>query len=122
MVTTDSGPRHFAAAFRVPTVAMFGPIHPKWSVNYNARETELFLGLPCSPCNQHQCPLVHHRCMRDMSVEMVFKAVNHRLADFSVPIDQSQRSTFPATTEHHPRSGERSHIQMTAETGLIRLP
>lgn len=80
MVTTDSGPRHFAAAFNVPTVAIFGPIHPAWSVNYNACETELFLSLSCSPCNQHQCPLIHHRCMRDLSVDRVFEAVRHRLS------------------------------------------
>lgn len=95
MVTTDSGPRHFAAAFHVPTVAMFGPIHPKWSVNYNDCETGLFLELPCSPCNQHQCPLVHHRCMRDISVEMVFEAVSRRLADFSALVGRNKPSAVP---------------------------
>ena len=75
LVTTDSGPRHFAAAFDVPTVALFGPIHPLWSVNYNPRETQLYLDLPCSPCHEHHCPLVHHRCMRDMDVDMVLNAV-----------------------------------------------
>jgi len=27
MITTDSGPRHFAAAFDVPVVTLFGPTH-----------------------------------------------------------------------------------------------
>ena len=75
LVSTDSGPRHFAAAFQVPTVAMFGPIHPAWSINYNPRETQLYLELPCSPCNEHRCPLIHHRCMRDLTVDMVLAAV-----------------------------------------------
>ncbi len=77
LVSTDSGPRHFGAAFNVPTVALFGPIHPAWSVNYNPRETQLYLDLPCSPCNEHRCPLIHHRCMRELSVDMAFGAVRH---------------------------------------------
>ena len=35
MVTTDSGPRHFAAAFKVPAVTLFGPTDPRWSDNYH---------------------------------------------------------------------------------------
>jgi heptosyltransferase-2 len=75
LVSTDSGPRHFAAAFEVPTVALFGPIHPAWSINYNAKETQLYLDLACSPCNEQLCPLIHHLCMRGLSVDMVLAAV-----------------------------------------------
>ncbi|MBL9148024.1 MAG: lipopolysaccharide heptosyltransferase II [Phycisphaerae bacterium] len=32
VVTNDTGPRHFAAAFRVPTVALFGPTDHRWTV------------------------------------------------------------------------------------------
>jgi len=31
LVATDSGPRHFATAFRVPTVVVMGPTDPRWS-------------------------------------------------------------------------------------------
>lgn len=31
MVTNDTGPRHIAAAFGVPTVALFGPTDPRWT-------------------------------------------------------------------------------------------
>lgn len=31
MVTNDTGPRHVAAAFGVPTVALFGPTDPRWT-------------------------------------------------------------------------------------------
>lgn len=78
LVTTDSGPRHFAAAFGVPTVAMFGPIHPAWSINYNPAETQLYLNLECSPCKQSRCPLGHHHCMRQITVDMVWRAVCSR--------------------------------------------
>ena len=32
IVTNDTGPRHFAAAFAVPTVALFGPTDHRWTV------------------------------------------------------------------------------------------
>ena len=31
MVTNDTGPRHIAAAFDIPTVALFGPTDPRWT-------------------------------------------------------------------------------------------
>lgn len=75
MVTTDSGPRHFAAAFDVPVVTLFGPTRQAWSDNYHDRAVQLQLDLACSPCQQRECPLEHHRCMRDLSVETVYRAV-----------------------------------------------
>jgi heptosyltransferase-2 len=79
MVTTDSGPRHFAAAFNIPTVTLFGPTDPRWSVNYNPHEILLRLNLPCSPCNKRTCPLGHHDCMRRLSDDTVFDAVQRLL-------------------------------------------
>ena len=34
LVTTDSGPRHFAAAFDRPVVTLFGPTHIDWTETY----------------------------------------------------------------------------------------
>ncbi len=36
LVTTDSGPRHFAAAFDRPVVTLFGPTHIAWTETYFA--------------------------------------------------------------------------------------
>jgi heptosyltransferase-2 len=91
MVSTDSGPRHFAAAFGVKCVALFGPTKMAWSENYNPQEVRLQRQLPCGPCQEPVCPLVHHRCMRELSVEDVYSAVawlvqKPRLAEASYPV------------------------------------
>jgi heptosyltransferase-2 len=74
LISTDSGPRHFGAAFGVPTITLFGPTDPRWSHNYNPRAIDLQLELPCRPCARRKCPLKHHRCMRDLRVEQVYQA------------------------------------------------
>jgi heptosyltransferase-2 len=74
LVSTDSGPRHFGAAFGVPTVSLFGPTDPRWSYNYHPQGTELQKPVPCGPCAKRQCPLQHHRCMQELSVREVLQA------------------------------------------------
>jgi heptosyltransferase-2 len=75
LVTTDSGPRHIAAAFRTPTVTLFGPIDPRHTVNYNPYEIAVQHSLPCRPCGQDTCPLKHNACMRDLPPQAVYQAV-----------------------------------------------
>ncbi|MBM3979413.1 MAG: lipopolysaccharide heptosyltransferase II [Planctomycetes bacterium] len=84
LVTTDSGPRHFAAAFGRPVVALFGPTHIEWTETYYAKEIRLQRKLPCGPCQQRVCPLSHHRCMRELAPADVFAAVA-RLLRAEVP-------------------------------------
>ena len=79
LVTTDSGPRHFAAAFDVPVISLFGPTHISWSDTHYDKEIHLQIPLDCGPCQQRTCPLGHHRCMRDLSVERVYQAVGKAL-------------------------------------------
>lgn len=71
VVTSDSGPRHFAAAFGIPTVCLLGPMDPRlgWSDHPGLREMRV--DLPCSPCGRRECPLGHHDCMRLLTVEEV---------------------------------------------------
>jgi len=83
MVTTDSGPRHIAAAFGVPTVTLFGPTDPRWSYNYHPAAIDLQLALPCGPCGQRICPQKHHRCMRDLRVDQVLAVLQSLLSNSS---------------------------------------
>lgn len=82
LVTTDSGPRHFAAAFDRPVVSLFGPTHIEWTNTYYAKEIHIQKKLPCGPCQQRVCPLGHHRCMTELSPNEVFTAADELLARF----------------------------------------
>ena len=74
MVTTDSGPRHFAAAFDVPVVSLFGPTHQEWSENHFERAVHLQKKLSCGPCQNRVCPLGTLACMRELGVDEVYAA------------------------------------------------
>lgn len=80
LVTTDSGVRFFGAAFGVPVISLFGPTDASWSAIHYAGETCLQKSVPCGPCRQRECPLEHHRCMRDLLPEEVWQACRRSLA------------------------------------------
>jgi heptosyltransferase-2 len=77
-VVNDSAPMHLAAAVGTPVVAIFGPTHPRLGfAPRGGRDRAVQLDLPCRPCSSHggkRCPLGHHRCMRDLSVQQVLSA------------------------------------------------
>ena len=73
LVTTDSGPRHFAAAFDRPVVSLFGPTHIGWTETYFSKAIHLQKPVPCGPCQLRICPL-DHRCMTTLTPPEVFAA------------------------------------------------
>ena len=42
LITTDSGPRHFAAAFQTPVITLFGPTHVAWTRTHHPLAWHLF--------------------------------------------------------------------------------
>jgi heptosyltransferase-2 len=80
LVTNDSGPMHLAAAFGVPCVAFFGPTDPRRTAPAGEGHRVLHTGIWCSPCFRRRCPLLHHRCMRDLGVAAAATAVEEVLA------------------------------------------
>jgi heptosyltransferase-2 len=73
VVTNDSGPLHLATALAVPSVSIFGPTDPDRTVIPGATRV-LRKPFACQPCYKRDCPLMHHRCMTEISVEDVFNA------------------------------------------------
>ena len=73
LVTTDSGPRHFATSFDRPVVTLFGPTHISWTETFHPLGVNLQKQVACGPCQQRLCPL-DHRCMKLLTPREVFEA------------------------------------------------
>ena len=76
-ITGDSGPMHVAAAFQVPTVALFGPTKDKETSQWkNPKGIILKKEMACAPCMKRTCPLKHHECMKLIEAEDVVNAID----------------------------------------------
>ena len=83
-LAVDSGFYHFAAAFDIPAIGLFGPTSGKTFSKHHKRFTlvEVEPRLPCSPCwrNEDQrCTLngtYESACMAGIEVEQVIKALD----------------------------------------------
>ena len=76
VISGDSGPAHIAAAFGIPTLAIFGPTDPARWAPRGPKADFISLSLPCSPCSNYggkKCPLNTHACMRELQVGAVFE-------------------------------------------------
>jgi heptosyltransferase-2 len=85
LITTDSGPRHFAAAFDRPVVTLFGPTHIAWTETYHPKAIHLQKIVDCGPCQLRVCPL-DHRCMKLLTPAEVFHAAVELLAHAASPV------------------------------------
>jgi heptosyltransferase-2 len=72
-VTNDSGLMHVAAAFDIPQIVIIGSTDPVRTGPSNPRSRIVEAPTPCGPCLETQCP-TDHRCMKEVSVEMVYEA------------------------------------------------
>ena len=78
-ITNDSGPMHIAAAYKIPTIALFGPTNDKETSPFNPQSKIVKLSLECMPCMKRSCPLKHHRCMKELTPSMVLEAAKSLL-------------------------------------------
>ena len=79
-VTNDSGPMHVAAAYAVPTVAIFGPTrHHETSQWQNPKSIIVRHEIECAPCMKRECPLKHHECMKSIGADEVIAAAEKLL-------------------------------------------
>jgi len=80
LLTSDSGPRWFAAAFDVPCVTVMGPNFPELTASSLERCEVVRLELECAPCLERVCPLGHHRCLEALEPERAVHAAARLLA------------------------------------------
>ncbi|MDA8232362.1 MAG: glycosyltransferase family 9 protein [Magnetospirillum sp.] len=82
MVTNDSGPAHFAAVTRMPTIVLFGPETPALYGSLGPSEA-VFAGLHCSPCvsawNHRKTPCADNKCLQAIGVGEVFALLRRHL-------------------------------------------
>ncbi len=76
LVCNDSAPMHIAAAMKTPTVAIFGPSKPEETAPYSANSRVVKSDVPCRwTCDEQTCRNPeHNRCMREISLDDVFRA------------------------------------------------
>ncbi|MBZ7952519.1 lipopolysaccharide heptosyltransferase II [Campylobacter sp. RM9939] len=80
-ITNDSGPMHIAAAYKIKTIAIFGPTKfTQTSPWKNPNAKLVHLNLDCMPCMQKICPLKHHKCMKDLKPELVLKNFHQKFS------------------------------------------
>ncbi|SMF34460.1 lipopolysaccharide heptosyltransferase II [Desulfovibrio gilichinskyi] len=80
-ISNDSGPMHIAWVQDVPLIALFGPtvrqfgFFPRGDNSTVLESPEI---LDCKPCGLHggrKCPEIHHKCMTNITVEMVWSEI-----------------------------------------------
>jgi len=77
VVSGDTGPVHVAAAVGTNTLAIFGPSDEEKYAPRGRGKNILIknVGLECRPCGEHECPLEHFKCMRELSPEMIVERI-----------------------------------------------
>ena len=75
LLTSDSGPGHFASLTPIKTIVLFGPETPVLYGPLTKRASVVYKALPCSPCynvyNNRQSACKDNICMQKISAEEV---------------------------------------------------
>lgn len=79
VLTHDSGLMHLAAAVGKPIVALYGPSSMEETPPLSEQAEMLTHAVPCQPCFQRTCPLGHHACLTELSVDRVLQAITRAL-------------------------------------------
>lgn len=80
VVSNDSGLMHIAAALSRPLLVLYGPTSPGFTPPLNRNSGVIVSDIECAPCFQRECPLQHHRCMRDTPAAAVAAKLDALLA------------------------------------------
>lgn len=84
IITHDTGLMHIAAAFKIKTVSVWGntvpdfgmyPYFPENPEQFKIVENNNLSCRPCSKIGYDKCPKKHFKCMEDIKVEEILKAL-----------------------------------------------
>lgn len=76
-VTGDSAPMHIASSMGVSFIALFGPTDPRRHFEPTQKGIVIKNDSKCSPCYKPKCRKMY--CMKQITVEEVFKAVMEKI-------------------------------------------
>lgn len=84
-ITNDSGLMHMAQAVKTPVVAIFGPTTKELGYFPLPESSKVVedKSVECRPCTHHgmnHCPKKHFNCMKNITVDTVYKACRELLA------------------------------------------
>jgi len=78
-ITGDSGPMHVAAAFKIPSICIFGPTKHIETSQWNNPDSKILRKeFDCAPCMKRECPLsdeINHQCMKAITAKDVLKNI-----------------------------------------------
>ena len=73
LLTHDSAPLHVAAAVGTPFIALFGSTDPSRHLPPYKNGSIIYKKLTCQPCYKTRCPLIHHQCLENVTVDEVYQ-------------------------------------------------
>jgi len=111
VVSGDCGVAHLAALTCVRGVALFGPTNPRVWGPPSLRTTVVHLSLPCAPCGAIASACPSRICLRALSVEAVYIAVQQQIEDWTreqeetdatTRVDRGRRPSPSRPADYHP--------------------
>jgi len=75
VVSNDSGLMHITAALQQNLTVIYGPTSPSFTPPLAPNSHVVQLDVECGPCFQKTCPESHHKCMRDLTSDIVINQI-----------------------------------------------
>lgn len=84
LVCNDSGPRHVAVAFGVPTICVMGSTKPVYSEGPYEKGEVVRVDVDCGPCQKATCPTGTNKCMTEITTDAVVEAALRHISPSQV--------------------------------------